>query len=169
MSMTTLTCQCHMVPNGSKDGLHKQTISPPGTKLHPKTRAPDFNCTTRLDRRKKTDKLKQCRARSDLVGEGLGEAAEPEVDLAERLAGGEELALREVLDGDLVVDPQPLERLDVLAAALVDVADDVGPAGLLLPVPLRPRLVEAALRRPQLVHLLRLSPPEAAAAPHRRR
>ena len=74
--------------------------------------------------------------RSDLVGECLGEAAEAEVDLAKRLAGGEEVPLGKVLDGDVVVDPQPAKRLDVLAAALVDVADDVGPARLLLPAPL---------------------------------
>jgi len=106
--------------------------------------------------------------RSDLVGECLGEAAEAEVDLAKRLAGGEEVPLGKVLDGDLVVDPQPAERLDVLAAALVDVADDVGPARLLLPAPLRLRLLERPLRPPQLLFLLLLRLP-AVAAPHRRR
>lgn len=108
--------------------------------------------------------------RSDLVGECLREVTEAEVDLAKRLAGGEEVPLGEVLDGDLVVDPQPAERLDVLAAALVDVADDVGPAGLLLPAPLRLRLLERTLRPPHLLLLLLLRPAAAAAAaaPHRR-
>lgn len=88
--------------------------------------------------------------------------------LAERLAGREEVPLREVLVGDVVVHPEPPERLDVLAAALVDVADDVGPARLLLPVPLRHRLIVPALRPPQLLLLLLLRPPPAAAR-HRRR
>lgn len=106
--------------------------------------------------------------RSDLVGERLQEVAEAEVDLAERLAGGEEVPLREVLDGDIVVQPEPPERLDVLAAALVDVADDVGPARLLLPVPLRQRRLVPALRPTQLLLLLLLRPPPGAAR-HRRR
>lgn len=105
---------------------------------------------------------------SDLVGERLREAAEAEVDFAERLTGGEEVPLREVLYGDLVVRPKPPEGLDVLAAALVDVADDVSPARLLLPITLRRRLLVTALRPPQLLLILLLRPPPAAAR-HRRR
>ena len=76
------------------------------------------------------------RGNIDLINEGVIEVLEAKIEFAEGLTRGQQLLLRQVLDGNVVVDAEPLEGGDVLASLLEDVCNHVRPPGLLLPITL---------------------------------
>lgn len=110
----------------------------------------------------KREKRKENKTDDYLIDESFLEAVEAEVDFTKGLAGGEELLLGKVLDGDVVVEAEPAEGLDILAAALEYVAHHVGPPRRLLVVPLPLRITVPPLRSPEL---LLLPPPHHHAPP----
>uniref|UniRef100_A0A2P2NKH5 Uncharacterized protein n=1 Tax=Rhizophora mucronata TaxID=61149 RepID=A0A2P2NKH5_RHIMU len=85
-----------------------------------------------------------------LIKQGVLEVAEAKIDLPERLTSGQEVLLGQILDGNLVIDPQPPESLHVLTSVLQYVPYHVCPSRLLMPVPHRLRVPVCPLRRVQL-------------------
>lgn len=60
------------------------------------------------------------------------------------------MLLRQVLDGDIVIDFEPFESLHVFSLVLQDVSDHVRPPSLFVMIPLRLRVLIRSLRRAQL-------------------
>lgn len=82
-------------------------------------------------------KQREERGNMHLINEGVIEVLEAKIEFAEGLTRGQQVLLRQVLDGNVVVDAEPLEGGDVLASALEDICNHVRPPGLLLPIALR--------------------------------
>ena len=92
--------------------------------------------------------------REDLINEGVIEVLEAKIEFAEGLTRGQQLLLRQVLDGNVVVDAEPLEGGDVLASLLEDVCNHVRPPGLLLPITLHLGALVRPLRYAQFRSIL---------------